>query len=395
MATVRLSKNDVFCRRHAMTDNGLRICLDIRCREGGGVAVYIDQLVPQLLNQGKGHQFLLLRHQEQKIGSWDTESVMVPPMNHWRELLWVQRTLPLILRQQGVQVYHALKHMGPLTPGCRSLLSLHEVGQYLEARTLPLMEHAYWRYLQPRSLRRVDHIIAVSGWVRDFVVSRLGVNGSRVSIVPLGVNPAFHDDPGPEARANAMKRLKIPTPYLLAVGNVSPKKNLGTIVTALARLKQDGIDIPHLVIAGGDGYRASEVYALAAEAGLGDHVHRTGFVNTATLAALYREAETLVYPSLYESFGLPPIEAMACGCAVITSRKAAIPEITGGYAWYLKSPTDADELAAIIRRMRSNRREKRERIAAGRDWVRRYDWEKTARVTLDLYRRVFSAGRTS
>ncbi len=366
----------------------MRICLDIRSRSGGGLPVYINSLVPRLLEIGREHEFLLVCHADQHIGAEGPEVIHAPEAARYREFLWVQTGLPGLLRRRAVDVYHALKHLGPLFVDCISILSLHEVGQHLEERTLPIVEHLYWSRMQTLSLRRADHVIAVSDWAKDVVVNKLGVKRSKVTAVPLGVDAVFTTVADLGGASALRERLRIPGRFLLAVGNVSPKKNFGTILEALARLRSPGYSGPPLVIAGGQGFRSEDFFAHVRGLGLGEQVFLTGFLGSHELAHLYRCAEALVYPSLYEAFGLPPIEAMACGCPVITSKRGAIPSVTGGFAWYLDDPTDAEALAAMIRIVLEDR-ERRERLVAdARAWVRRYSWDAVADATLSVYERL-------
>jgi glycosyltransferase involved in cell wall biosynthesis len=328
---------------------------------------------------------IVLCHEDQSIEAPGAEILAVPPMSRWREFLWVQTTLPRILRSRRVDVYHAMKHTGPFFPGCACVIGLHEVGQYVEQRTDPLVQYVYWRYVQPFALRRANRVIANSDWARDVAVSKVGVKKNRVTVVPYGIDPVFEREPEDDELSQVRRKFNLPDRYLLAVGNINPKKNHATIVQALHRLAGTGFHTPELVIAGAEGFRAEEFFDLTRRLGLEDRVHCTGFVEPHTLALLYRGADILVYPSLYEAFGLPPIEAMACNTPVITTPRGAIPQVTGGFAWYLEDPTDAAGLADFIRQLLEDRDERQTRVVQARQWVRRYSWTSAAENTLAVY----------
>lgn len=361
----------------------MKICLDVRCRSGGGLPVYINNLVPRLLRMGSSHTFLIVMHRGQDLEVEPGVEVVHPPQSGpLRELGWVQAVLPGILDREQIDVYHALKHLGPLRLPCPSVVTLHEVGQYVKARTLPLHEHAYWRFLQPPILRRAAHVIANSEWTKEVAAEQLGLDPSKVTVVPLGLNPTFLEDSGTRS---AVTGHHLPERFVLAVGNISPKKNFGTIVEALATLRGKGISPPDLVIAGGEGYKAQSFWSKVEALGLKNSVHCLGFVQPEALKDLYVRAEALVYPSLYEAFGLPPVEAMACGCPVITTRRGAIPEVTGGFAWFMKHPTDSGSLSDLMIEVSRDRATMERKTAEAKQWSERYSWDAATLKTLEIY----------
>lgn len=374
----------------------MRVCLDVRSRSGGGLPVYINNLVPRLLEARPDFDFVVVGHRDQPVVESVAESIPVPDVGWAGELLWVQTRLPWILSNRGIDVYHALKHPGPLWCPCASVLSLHEVGQYLARRTNPWLEHAYWRYFQPIALDRADHILANSEWTRDVLVSEVGVPRAKVSTVPYGVDPVFRRAGSSERTTTELPEM--PSEYLLAVGNINPKKNFGVIVDAMLELSGRRPSLPPLVIAGGRGFRADDFFTHVRDVGLEDRVITTGFVDHETLAGLYHRAELLVYPSLYEAFGLPPVEAMSAGCRVVASDRGAIREVTGGHAFYVRDPTDSGEMAeAIETALDEPEAERQGRVVEGRAWVGRYEWEKAAKTTATVYESVVNGaegGRT-
>lgn len=364
----------------------LKICLDIRSQSGAGLTVIIENLVREILRIGAEHEFALLCHANQKPPDADVEIWNLPAMSRWRELIWVQTRLPGLLRENRIDLYHSLKHLGPLRCPCRSILSLNEIGQYLGPRDLPLFEYAYWTYFEPISLKRADHVIAISEWCREVAVKKIGVDPSKLTVVPCGLGLAFTHKPDPGAGKALRDRLALPDRYLLAVGTITPKKNYETVVRSLAKLREARSESIDLVIAGGTGYRVDQLGRLIEELGLKQQIHFTGFLSMDELVHLYHGALALVYPSVYESFGIPPIEAMACGIPVVTTRRGAIPEVTGDFAWYLEDPTDAAGLADLISEALRDSPEKKERLQRAQGWVQRYSWSAAAESILKLYR---------
>jgi glycosyltransferase involved in cell wall biosynthesis len=343
-----------------------------------------------MLQRAPEHRFLLVVHESQAEEFPGAELIVVPPGSPLAELLWVETELPKQLERWAADLYHSLKQLGPLRGVRRPyILSLNEVGQYFARRTLPWKEHAYWRYLQPIALRRADRVVAATEWTAAFARTRLHLPAAKLSIVSRGIDDIYWADP--ERSPAGSEPSGLPHRYVLCVGNMNPKKNFGTVVRALARLRSEGTDVPDLLIAGAAaGYRAADLDHLIRRLGMAPNVHRVGFVGPARLAPLYRRAELLVYPSLYEAFGIPPIEAMACGCPVVASKRGAIPEVTGGHAWYVDDPMNPVELAGAIQLALSEGRSS-PRVEDARRWVRRYSWDGAAEAALKVYEQLLAS----
>jgi glycosyltransferase involved in cell wall biosynthesis len=240
--------------------------------------------------------------------------------------------------------------------------------------------------LDVAGIRRAAAIIAVSEATKRDLVAHLGIDPERVHVIAPGIDrQRFH----PVAPA------PLPYRYVLCVGSEHPRKNLPALLGALAALKADArhrdLRLVKVGAAGGPEapYRARTLAAVA-EHGLDGDVHLTGQVSHADLLALYAGAQCLVQPSLYEGFGLPPLEAMACGCPVIVSDRGALPETAGPAA--LVSAPDADALAGAIGRVLGDGALRARLVRDGRAHVTRYDWAWTAAATLEVYRGVVRRG---
>jgi len=233
--------------------------------------------------------------------------------------------------------------------------------------------------------RRARAVIAVSEATRRDIVELCGVAAERVHVVHNGVAATFTPLPAAVARARAAARIGSDDPYLLHVGTLEPRKNLPTLLRAFAALEGDSARPPRLVLAGARGWGDAPLFALVDALGLTARVSFLGEVGPADLPALYSAAELFVYPSRYEGFGLPVLEAMACGAPVIASNASALPEVVGD-AGLLVDPDDVDGLRAAIRRLggdaelRANLRER------GRERAKSFTWERAARETLAVYR---------
>ena len=271
----------------------------------------------------------------------------------------------------------------PVRRGQRLVVTVHD----LAFRRYPQAYPPAWRYLHGsgfrRALRTADSIIAVSRHTA-MDLARLGrLDPARIEVIPLaGSLPIGTDDPAP-----ALERLRIPRPYALFVGTFEPRKNLVRLIRAYRRA---ALEIPHtLVLAGPLGWRSGPIHRELALRGAG-RVVVTGPVSETDLDALHRGADAFVYPSLYEGFGLPVLDAMARGVPVITSNTSSLPELVGTAAVQV-SPASTAELATALERLLSDADWRASLAAAGRARAAEYTWDRTARATLALYERVASA----
>lgn len=235
--------------------------------------------------------------------------------------------------------------------------------------------------------RRADLIVTVSEFSRREILRYVDVPESRVRAIHEAADPRYRKIPGarvPDRLAAAIGS----EPFTLFVGSVEPRKNLATLVRAWARAVAQKAVPGKLVIAGGSGWKNSDVYAAVERQGLQDRVTFTGFVSDAELVALYNTARMFVYPTIYEGFGLPVIEAMACGTPVVTTRVASIPEVGGDAVCYVADPHDDEALAAAMIRMHGDAAERDRLAAAGLARAATFSWDKAARATLAVLEEV-------
>ncbi|MDT7604723.1 MAG: hypothetical protein QOF61_2720, partial [Acidobacteriota bacterium] len=235
----------------------------------------------------------------------------------------------------------------------------------------------------PAMVRAATCIITDSESVRREVCEHLRVAPERVTAVPLAPRRDFRPVADAESR-EVRRRLGVEDEFLLFVGTVEPRKNLVTLVRAFAALTRETELRPQLVIAGGRGWLNEELFQLVEREGLTARVHFTGYVSDEDLRALYSSCSLSIYPSLYEGFGLPPLEAMSCGAAVIASRIPVIEETCGTAARLLK-PTDVRALTIALAELLTDDSARAHLAARGRERAAQFTWERTARLTLEVY----------
>ncbi len=305
------------------------------------------------------------------------------PVNALRRRWWTIG-LPLYVRQHRLALFHGTNYNVPLWQRCPTVVTIHDLSLLLHADTHreDLVRRARRRL--PTMTRIAARIITDSESVQREIVTHLGVPIEKITAVPLAPRRAFRPVNGDEARA-VRARLGVADEFILFVGTVEPRKNLLTLVRAFAELTRATDLRPQLVIAGQKGWLTDELFRYVEESALRERILFTGYVADADLRALYSSCRVAVYPSLYEGFGLPPLEAMACGAPVITSRIPVLMETSAGAA-RLVAPMDVQELTAALTELLTDEDARAELSALGRARAAQYTWERTAALTLQVYR---------
>jgi len=275
--------------------------------------------------------------------------------------------LPRLLRRLRPTVAHFNYVIPPGYRG-RSVVTVHDLSFERHPELMPLRDRLLFRTLVPRSVARADRVLAVSEWTKRDLVERYGVAEGKIVVTPNGVDGVFRPIGSTPKRP----------PYALFVGAIQPRKDPLTALEALALLDDD----LGLVVVGPEKRGADEVRAAVRRLELGARVELAGHVELDELAALYRGAACLVFPSRYEGFGLPVLEAMASGTPVVAAATGALPEIAGDAA-VLVEPADPAALAGGIERALADRERL---VAAGLERARGFSWTESARRTLDVYR---------
>jgi glycosyltransferase involved in cell wall biosynthesis len=280
-----------------------------------------------------------------------------------RMALW----LPLLLRREGPSLTHFLYVIPPVWRG-PALLTVHDLSFERQPELMTARDRVLFRSLVPGSARRAERILTGSEHTKRDLLEHYGLPEEKVVVTPYGVDPAFGPDGGKRSEGQ---------PYVLLVGAIQPRKDPLTALEALARLDPE----LRLVFAGPEKQGGDDVRRTIARLGLERRVDLLGHVEKPRLAELYRGAACLVFPSRYEGFGLPVVEAMACGTPVVATRAGSIPEVAAGSA-VLVEPGDPAALAEGVERALA---ERESLTAAGFERARQFSWTETARSTLALY----------
>ena len=358
-----------------------------------GVSRYIEALVRYLPDTDPSLELVVFtnnasyRSAREQIATRVTWAVScLPTQRPPVRILWEQCLAPAATRRWRLDLLHAPVNVVPLAGPRPLVLTVHDLAFLRYPEHYPPLKQRYLAALTRRSARGADLVIAVSGQTREDVVELCGVRPEKIVVVPNGVDASLR----PVRDADVLQAFRqahgLPNEFVLFLGTLQPRKNLEGLLRAYARARAE---LP-LVVAGARGWRESRIFQLVKELDLVDRVRFTGYVRPEDLPLWYSAATAFVYPSLYEGFGLPVLEAMACGTPVITSATSSLPEVAGDAA-ILVDPRDTDALARALRELAGSPRLRAELSAAGLERARAFSWERTARETLQAYRQALAS----
>jgi glycosyltransferase involved in cell wall biosynthesis len=295
-----------------------------------------------------------------------------------RELAYMPIQLPRRAAAAGADLLHcpvgvaSVRSRIPLVVTVNDVMALEHPDWFTRANALQQ------RLVLPRALAAAANVIVPSHYTRERLVANCRVDPWRVDVVPYGVGPGF--TPGP-ADSSALERLGVESPYVLTVGTLQPRKNIPAALAAFERATPEGS--PHtLVVAGPRGWHDDAVAGMLRK----PRVRPVGAVSDEQLVELYRGADCLLFPSLYEGFGFPVLEAMACGTPVVCANRTSLPEVAGD-AGVLVDPEDTDAFAAALTEVLSSEGRRAELAAAGLAHARTFSWRRCADLTVAVYRR--------
>ena len=290
---------------------------------------------------------------------------------------WWTFGLPSYIRRTSMELFHGTNFEVPLRGNCPTVVTIHDLSLLLHSSTHEARAVLRARLRLPRMARRATLVITDSESVRREVCERLDVAGDKVIAIPLAPQRGFAPV-APEVAAEVRKRLGVEDEFLLFAGTIEPRKNLVTLVRAFEEVLRTTDLRPQLVVAGRIGWKSKEPLERIERL---DRIKLIGFAPDDDLRALYSSCRAFVYPSIYEGFGLPPLEAMACGAPVIAS---AVPSVTPAVARVI-SPTDVHGLARSIVELLTDDQARRSLSRAGLTHAATFSWERTAKLTREVY----------
>jgi glycosyltransferase involved in cell wall biosynthesis len=361
-----------------------------------GVAQYVFALLRAMLPHAGRHEFHLFVFEEDlPLFAFARDAlriVRVPESERpaVRNVLWHQRALPALARELQLDVLHVPSYRRMLWPKpCPLVATIHDLAPFHVTGKYDWKRMLYGRVVVKRLARRQDAIIAVSENTARDLGRFFGLGRERVRVVWNGIDPVrFQPGDAAAARAQAAARWQLDRPFFLYVSRLEhPAKNHVRLIEAFSRFKAATGSDWLLALGGSDWHGAEAIHAAAAASAVARDIRFLGFVEDASLPELYRAAATFVYPSLFEGFGFPPVEAMACGCPVISSARGSLREVVADAARIVE-PEDVADLAQALEVLATDATVRQRLQAAGYVNARRFDWDRNAADTLEVYAEV-------
>ncbi len=359
-----------------------------------GVACYARSLVQALLASEGADTFILYGRkcylEHFRRANLQLKPVRFLPDNRWFRILWEQLAIGGAIRVGGPDVFHWPDYSRALlAPGSRSVVTVHDLAFlrldhiYDPGRTL------YKRVMAKVSISGAKAIIAVSDNTARDITELLGIPQERINSIPNGIDSHFRQLPVDICEEYRKRRLGGMGPFILFVGTMEPRKNVMRLLEAHDMLPKIGVKGIPLVLVGHRGWKSEQIVKAIQNGMTKGSVYWLGYVPREELPILYNLCRIFVYPSLYEGFGFPPLEAMACGAPVITSDNSSLSEVAGDVA-LLIDPLDVEALARAMARLLEDYTLRENMHHRGMEHARKYKWEETARRTIEVYRKVKS-----
>ncbi len=363
----------------------MRIVIDARKVGDYGIGTYIQGLGRLTATMAPADEFIYLGDPEEASGtplagpnvSWARNSSRKYGMGELISVSWQARRL-------GADVFHSPHYVYPVMLPCPGVVSVHDCIHLRFPRHLPNKASLHYaRTMLRRAVRASQRVLTGSESTRSDLVELVDADPAKIEVIPYGCDSYYLESVDPAEIEGVKQEKKLERPFLLFVGNAKPHKNLKRLLDAFALLAEQYADLD-LVLVGGEQTAIRALLSDHAQSGLADRVRLLGFLSKPELRAVYTLAKVFVFPSLYEGFGLPPLEAMACGTPVVVGRCASLPEVVG-HAGLLVNPRKVDAIADAVRILLDDDILRVAFGERGREQARGFTWEKAARRTLDVY----------
>ncbi|MFN2214366.1 MAG: glycosyltransferase family 4 protein [Anaerolineales bacterium] len=356
-----------------------------------GAGNYIIQLIRALVKANFDHQLVIYTQQHSPDlinlpADAEVEWRIVSDMTPGFRLVWEQTSFPGLIRRDKVNLLHSLHYTKPLRLQCASVVTFHDMTFFLYPQLHTRARRLFFPPMMKLSAKQADEIVTVSESTRRDVIRLLGVDPDKVSATQLGVDASFRVIDDLQAKKVIVTKYDLPEEFILYLGTIEPRKNLPLLMRAYRLLVDSGTRLK-LILVGKYGWMYQEVFNLVSELNLEDMVRFTGYIPQDELPLVYNLASLFVYPTIYEGFGIPVLEAMACGVPVISSDIASLPEIVGE-AGILVPAGDLGAYFSAMKLVTDDQDLRGKLIDQGKLRASEFSWERTAQLTQQVYQKV-------
>lgn len=367
----------------------MRIAIDARKLHDFGIGTYIRNILAGLAQIDRETEYVLLCRPSDVDIVANLGANFRAVAEHARPYsIAEQIRIPLSLARERVHLLHEPHYVLPIATLCRSVVTIHDCIHLMFPQYLPgQLAYLYARGSMWSAVHKANRILTVSEASKRDILRFFNVPPEKVDVIYNAIDPRFLGAPDEESMDRIRQRYQLDTPFVLYVGNIKPHKNLERLIDAFGRVRAGGWDELKLVIIGDELSKYPLLRQTVHRHRLEKYVRFLGFQPYDTLAAFYRLARAFAFPSLYEGFGLPPLEAMACGTPVVTSDVSSLPEVAGGAA-LLVDPHDTDSIADGLRRVLTDEALRRDLVQRGLERARQFSWMTSVASVHRIYMEV-------
>jgi glycosyltransferase involved in cell wall biosynthesis len=357
--------------------------------EIGGINVYTKNVIENLLEIDRKNDYIFLYNSDSFIGTYSKyENVKELVIDKKNKFLWDQFYIPRIVKSEKIDIIFNPKLSIPLFASAKKVLTMHGLEQFACPGAFKLYDNIYVHLMMPLFCHFANSIIVMTNFGKNDLIKYLKVRSEKIEVIHESYHKRFEVKKNPEKLLEIKQKYDLPDKFIFFVGGLAPLKNFTNIIKAFNIVRKK--TSTKLVLAGFKRFKYAKDLELIDRLKLQDDIRYLGFVSDDDIPYLYNLAECFIFPSLYEGFGIPVLEAQACGCPVVSTKTGATPEVSGGAA-ILVNPYNQREIAQAVYNVLTEEDLKEKLVKAGIENVKKYSWLETARKTLQLFEKVFQS----
>ena len=362
--------------------------------QAGGIATYSYNLIKNLNKIDKKNKYFLIHHTIKNLEIYSRNKEIIFPLKNipFKWTSWRFFRLPLFLRKNNafsLDIIHDTFEIGPLSVNLptKKIITVYDLSAYLFPQYHNFLNYLLHKLLFKKTLLNVDCVLTISKNSKNDLIRHFSISPNKIKVTYLGVNEKFRVYKNKIKLDNVRVTYNLPKKFILYIGTLEPRKNIPNLLKAYAKLC-GRIKIP-LIIVGKIGWKYKEIFKTIENCDLKDKIILLGYIREEDLPAMYNLATVFVYPSFYEGFGLPVLEAMACGCPVVTSNISSLPEVAGKAAIMI-NPYNVNALAKAISKVLTDENLRKSMIKKGLKQVQKFSWNRCAKQTLGVYNKIYN-----